>query len=89
MSDHEDDFAEQMELLAGLVRPLLLVDVEPLRRTVGQAEALGPIIDPTQYRNGGSTRLVQQRRFLDAVAEFQDAVRAAVPQPDGGESDGR
>lgn len=80
-----DDFGEQMELLAGLTRPLLLVDVEPLRDVVGQAEALAPVLDPTAYRNGGAARLLQQRRFLDALAEFQDAVRAAVPQPNGGE----
>lgn len=74
-------YAEQLDLLAALVRPLLVVDVEPLREQVGKFEALGPVLEPTAYQRGGGERLVQQRRFLDAVAQFQRNVRDAVPAP--------
>lgn len=51
------------------------VDLEKLRRTVEAAEAVGPILFPSEYKH---QNLLNQRRVLDAALKLRDTFGVAI-----------
>lgn len=52
-----------------------------MRNTLGQMEALAPVLEPTAYVRGGGMNLADQRAFLAAVDEFVTALRKLDRRP--------
>lgn len=73
------EYKAAMDTLAAAARLMLTVNVDALRNVVAQSEALGPILEPTEYARGGGRRLVEQREFLDAVARLRDVCERFRP----------
>jgi hypothetical protein len=71
----EDGYVELLDALMEWSRMALAIDLEPLREFVAMAETAAPVLVPTEYARGGGRNLDQQRRFLDAVGEFQARLR--------------
>lgn len=76
MTSTGDSFIAQMDYLVALSRTLNeVVDLDWLYATVLRAQAEGPLIDPTGYRDGGAKRLGDQEKFLAAAINLRDTVK--------------
>ncbi len=72
--DNAEDAAryeENMNMLATVARLLQGIDLEYLSDTIRYAEALGPIVQPTEYRDGGLDELRDQRKLVNAAKEMR------------------
>lgn len=49
--------------------------LQGMRDTLGQMEALAPVLEPTAYVRGGGMNLADQAAFLAAIDEFVTALR--------------
>ncbi len=72
----EDYLATQTQLLA-LASVVSSMDLDRFIMAADMAEALGPMLDPTLYRQG-APRLGQIRRLAEAAREFQKLAREVV-----------
>ena len=70
-------YVTEMDKLAKLGRDAATIDIDWLLATVGRAHTVGPILDPTGYRDGLG-RLRDQERLLRAAKPFRDAVFAML-----------
>jgi hypothetical protein len=68
-----DEYAAQLDALMTRARWLATADLEPLREHLFHAEVVAQADDPTSYARGASERI-----FLDALANFQAALRLAA-----------
>lgn len=57
------------------------VNLPEMRNTLGQMEALAPVLEPTAYMRGGGMNLADQAAFLRAVDEFVTALRKLDRRP--------
>jgi len=64
-----DTYADEMSQVILAVHMLDACRVDELLAIVEKSEALGPILQPTAYRDGGHRRLREQQRILTACAE--------------------
>jgi hypothetical protein len=81
------DYMMALECLTGLCRSINLLPLEAMQRENEQMQTLGPILEPTAYRDGGCTNLDDQRRIIDAARELQlvcervrDGARTEAPR---------
>lgn len=71
MAEVELDYETALECLQGLLRALNLLPLERMLAEVEQMQVLGPILDPTAYRDGGGRNLADQRRIIAAAKDLQ------------------
>ncbi len=72
--DNAEDVAryeENMNILVTVVRLLRNIDLDYLLDAIRYAEALGPIVQPTEYRDGGLAHLRDQRKLVNAAKEMR------------------
>lgn len=67
-------YEQQMNSLASLVGAIAKLDLDYLENCVSYAEALGPIVDPTAYRDGGGTNLQDQKKLVAAAQQLKKVV---------------
>lgn len=82
-SDIEDVYQEYPQLidhLTTLVRPLLLLPLAEMASANEHMQALGPILQPTAYRDGGGTNLHEQRRVIDAALALRRVLDSLAPE---------
>lgn len=70
LSDAE--YRMYMDQIGELAAILTRIPVDELLHIVDQSDALGPILEPTAYRDGGARRLEEQRRVLNAAKTLRD-----------------
>jgi hypothetical protein len=66
-----DMYATEMDRLAVLARAVTTVRLDWLLTTINRADALGPILHPTAYRDAD---LDSQRRLVEAAIAFRSVV---------------
>jgi hypothetical protein len=76
----EQHYTAKLEALTHVARLMLQTadavgGLPAMRNTLGQMEALAPVLEPTAYMCGGSMNLADQAAFLAAVDEFVTALR--------------
>jgi len=64
------DYLTALECLTGLCRSINLLPLEAMQRENEQMQTLGPILQPTAYRDSGQN-LDDQRRIIDAARRLQ------------------
>jgi hypothetical protein len=69
------EYEQSMEVLTSVCRMMSMLPIDALQDHLQQAQALGPVIDPTAYRDGGAARLQDQQDLLDAASGVIRAVR--------------
>lgn len=75
MHDREYLFAlEQMKMLTGL---MMRLDIDGLIERMERADVVGPVVDPTLYRQAAEA-LRQQMAMAKAARDFQTAIRKEV-----------
>lgn len=84
--DNAEDVAryeENMNMLATVARLLQGIDLEYISATLDYAEALGPIVQPTEYRDGGLTNLRDQRKLVNAAKQMRLAANEITAERGG------
>lgn len=79
-------YVAKLEALTHVARLMLqtadgIGGLAEMRNTLGQMEALAPVLEPTAYMRGGSMNLADQAAFLAAVDEFVTALRKLDRRP--------
>lgn len=71
----QDEYVAALGILTNWAKTVQLFDLARLRDFVSKAETLAPLLEPTAYQRGGADNLRDQRKFLNACATFQAAIR--------------
>lgn len=79
MTDAEFTYAMDIVAAAGRLLLGLGDNIDKALATVEQADAIGPVLDPTGYVTGGSRRLDEQKKVLGPAIAMRDACRALQP----------
>jgi hypothetical protein len=77
-------YPDLIEFLAGIGRHILLLPLDQLAEVNEQMQAVAPFLEPTAYQRGCRRNLADQRRVIDAAAEFQRVLQSLDPAPAGG-----
>lgn len=81
-----DAYREAMDQVSSVVLLIRVLPVSQLLAAISKAEALGPILEPTAYRDGGARRLAEQQQVLEALAKVQELAER-LAGPIGGDRD--
>ena len=74
---NESELLGLYEIVSSIARTAQLVPMEDLegwQLIISKSHALGPIIDPTLYRNKGMDNLEEQQILLNGFMVFRDAI---------------
>lgn len=71
MAETPLDYETALDCLTGLCRGINLLPLEHMQDQIAQMEAIGPVLEPTAYRDGGSRNPADQRRIIDAARALQ------------------
>lgn len=81
MSDPQYDPTQwemYLELVKGIAQGLAYIPVRDMLRELSKMEALAPILQPTEYINGGADNLRDQAELLRAVLGVQEAMNRII-----------
>lgn len=72
----KQQYALSLSLVGQAATLLSLADLDTVLRTIGMAESVGPILEPTMYRNASvSGSLRQQREIVEAAIALRDVAQ--------------
>lgn len=74
-----DEYTATLDALTGLCQALQRLDLHGALEVVSRAQTLGPILDPTAYRDSGS-RLTDAERLLRSALHLQHTVEDLAVQ---------
>ncbi len=63
----EDDYRTQMDWVITAPQIVRRAPIDELLEIVNKADTLGPVLDPTAYRNGGMLRVEQRVTHRDLM----------------------
>lgn len=73
-AEQREKYEQGMSALATLCQFLELIDLEWCAATISHAHAVGPILMPTEYRDG-LQNLRDQAKLIEAARELQRVAR--------------
>lgn len=74
---NDQQFKFTWDLLLSVSRTAQFIPVEDVREllnVVSQSHAIGPLIDPTKYRDGGMDNLEEQKVLAEGFLAFRTAI---------------
>jgi hypothetical protein len=69
-----DQYVPLLDLLMANIRVVQLLPLAEMADVNEQMQALGPVLDPTRYRDGGGRNLHDQRRIIDAALALRNVL---------------
>lgn len=73
----EEEYVAEMSQLVMICRLVLRIDFAGLENTISKAHTVGPILDPTAYRDG-MRNLKDQEQIVRAAKRFREDIEKVV-----------
>lgn len=77
-----EEYTAALMICAGSARSLSLIDVPDMLRRIENAEAVGPILDPTLYR-AQSQKMAEDKELLEAALPLWRMAQKMIAKAEG------